>query len=262
MNAESMRFRTLLVDDEPAGRDALRQLAGLETDLEVVGECADGASCVTTLIRGGVDLVLLDIGLPDFSGLEVVRKLGGVRMPAVIFVTAHDEAAIAAFELEALDFLTKPVSRVRFAAAIERFRRRRAAGDQLVTRLERLLARFPVPHAPGILTIRSGNRLMFIREDEVDWIAAEGEYTRVHHQGKSHLLAQSFSATAGSLGEEGFLRIRRGLLVAKSRLREVRLLANGTARVVLADGTELPVSRRQRSALDVLASSGDPSREA
>lgn len=255
MAADSARIRTLLVDDEPAGREGLRLLASSESGLEIVGECADGATSVARLRAGEVDLVFLDVGLPDFSGLEVVRRVGVERMPAVIFVTAHHEAAVAAFELAALDFLTKPVARARFAAAVERFRRRRATGDRLAEQLERLLSTAGLDPGPEVLTIRSGNRLLLVPTEEIDWVAAEGNYARVHHCGKSHLLAKPFAEAAERLGCRRFILIRRGLLVAKARVREIRFLSNGTARLLLADGTELLASRRHRGAIESLAAS-------
>src|SRR5262245_15362794 len=120
----AMSVRTLIVDDEPLARERVRQLLAREPEIEVIGECADGASAVETIRAQAPDLVFLDVQMPEADGFSVLRQLDAARLPAVIFITAHDQFALKAFEVHAVDYLLKPFERERFKVALDRARER------------------------------------------------------------------------------------------------------------------------------------------
>ena len=243
-------IRALIVDDEPLARRGVRQLLAPYPDIVVVGECRDGHEALRGLATLAPDLVFLDVQMPGLDGLAVIRKHGVERMPAVVFVTAHDEFAVRAFETQALDYLVKPLSEARFRAAMSRVRERMKVKDAvaLADRLRALLdgeasgtSRIAVPTETGQLLIDA---------DEVDWIEAEDYYSGIHAGGKRFRIRESLSALETRLDPAQFTRIHRSAIVRLNRVRELRSGgAESEATVVLRDGTELPVSRRRLAQL-------------
>ncbi len=248
-------IRVLLVDDEPLAREGLRlHLAG-EPDVEIVGECGDGEEAVRALRELAPDLVFLDIQLPGLNGLEVLDRLAG-RLPALVFVTAYDRYAIAAFERHALDYLLKPFDAPRLARTLARVRGelarrdRDAIGKEVLATL-RELRREP-PRYLERLAVRTTGRYIFLRVDEVDWIEAAENYVRVHAAGRGHLMRETMSGMEGKLDPARFLRIHRSAIVNVDRIRTIEALDNGELAVVLGDGTRLPTSRSYRAAIEEL----------
>ena len=244
-------LRVLIVDDEPPARRRLRALCATAEGVEVVDECADGYAAVARLRDGGIDLVLLDVGLPGQSGLEVVRAVGPERMPAVVFVTAHGDHALTAFELHALDYLLKPFDRERFEAMLVRARAEveaRHSGAR-AARLERLLAE-AVKTAPAEpLVLRSSGRTLLSDPREIQWVAAADNYLRVHLLGREALVRGTLHDLARRLAAHGFLRIHRSLLVNSRAVRELRARPGGEVALVLGDGTVLVSARGYRRAI-------------
>lgn len=242
-------IRALIVDDEPLARRGIRQLLAPYPDITVVGECRDGHDALRGLASLAPDLVFLDIQMPGLDGLAVIRKHGVERMPAIIFVTAHDEFAVRAFETQALDYLVKPLTEARFRAAMTRVRERMKVKDAiaLADRLRALLDgeagggnRIAVPTATGQLLIDA---------DEVDWIEAEDYYSGIHAGGKRFRIRESLSALEARLDPAQFTRIHRSAIVRLNRVRELKTGAESEAIVVLRNGTKLPVSRRRLAQL-------------
>jgi two-component system LytT family response regulator len=245
-------IRTLIVDDEPLARARIRALLQGEPDLTVVGECGDGGDAVAVLRAQQPDLVFLDVQMPVLDGFGVVEAIGPERLPALIFVTAHDRYALRAFEVHALDYLLKPFDRERFRQAVARARDRlartdrEAAGRQLLALLEEVRA---ARQAPQRLVIKEDGRVFFIRLDDVDWIEAAGNYVRLHVGGAVHLLRETMTALEGRLPGEKFLRIHRSTIVQIDRIRELEPWFHGDYRVQLRDGTALTLSRGYRQKL-------------
>ncbi len=249
-------IRTLIVDDEPLGRERLRMLLQDDPEVLLVGECKDGNEAVAAIEAQQPDLVFLDVQMPELDGLGVIRTIGVEHMPAVIFVTAYDEYAVHAFEVHALDYLLKPFDVERFAEAFQRaveLIRHRQKTD-LDRRLARLLDDLQ-PAAKGLerLMIKTQQRIYFIRTDEVDWIEAAGNYVRLHVGGKTHLLRQTMNALERQLDPDRFLRIHRSTIVNVDRVRDLHRMFNGEYEVRLYDGTTLTLSRGYRSQLDRFA---------
>ena len=241
-----MTIRALIVDDEPLACRRLRRLLRTERDLEVVGECGDGASALAAIRRGRPDLVFLDVRLPGVDGLTLLRRVAGGPRPEVVFVTAYDRYAASAFDHEAVDYVLKPIAPERLREAVERARRRlggRESGaavppppSSLPTPLERLL-------------VRERGRAFFVRADEVEWIEAAGNYARLHHGRRAHALRTALTALERRLDPQRFRRVSRSALVNVDRVAEIQPWFHGDALVILQSGARVRLSRRYRSRL-------------
>ncbi len=276
-------IRTLIVDDEPLARRGIRQLLSPYPDLVVVGECRDGREAVRALTTLEPDLVFLDVQMPGLDGLGVVRVHGAERMPVTVFVTAHDEFAVQAFEAQALDYLVKPISESRFRATVSRVRERLRVNDALTlaSRLSALLEG-PVGGAAGTDSVgdaaldsgpsirrTSGGRLavptetgeLLLDADEIDWLEARDDQVVVHSGGKRYRVRESLSALERRLDPAWFCRVHRSAIVRLDRVREVTTVASGRAALlVMEDGASVAVSRRRLARVRSLLRS--PSRPA
>jgi two-component system LytT family response regulator len=242
-------IRAVIVDDEPLARRGVRQLLAAYPEISVVGECRNGREAVRALATLQPDLVFLDIQMPGMDGFGVLRAHGIDRMPAVVFVTAHDEFAVRAFEAQALDYLVKPLGEARFGTTITRVRERMqmAGAAELRTRLAALLA----TRDDHRIAVTTETGQLLIDADEVEWIGAEDYYAGVHAGGKRHRVRESLAALEARLDGERFVRVHRGAIVRLDHVRELRSTDRGTL-VVLRDGTRLPVSRRRQARVRAL----------
>ncbi|HYG62906.1 MAG TPA: LytTR family DNA-binding domain-containing protein [Thermoanaerobaculia bacterium] len=247
-------IRTLIVDDEPLAREGVRlHLAG-EPDIEVVGECGDGEAAVEAIRDLAPDLLFLDIQLPGLDGFEVLDRVPE-RVPAVVFVTAYDRHAVAAFERHALDYLLKPYDAPRFARALARVRDELARRDREAVGREVLEVLRELRGRPGYLqrvAVRTAGRYVFLRLDEIDWIEAAENYVRLHAGGRGHLLRETMAGLEGRLDPERFLRVHRSAIVRVDAIQALERLSNNEFAVVLADGTRLVSSRGYRERIEDL----------
>jgi len=252
-----MPIRALLVDDEELARRGLRVRLERASDMTVVGECANGREAIAAIGRLTPDLVFLDVQMPEVTGFDVIEAIGAERAPHIIFVTAYDQYAVRAFEVNALDYLLKPIDDERLAQALRRAREVLSAGrdEAFGTRFAGAVA--SVNQGSGArLAIPSGDRVVVVRIAEVDWVEASGNYVSLHVGRKTWLLRETIAAMDQRLAAHGFARIHRSTLVNTDRVTELRPLANGEFAVLLRDGTELKLSRSYRHTLDVVAGSG------
>jgi two-component system LytT family response regulator len=250
-----VRIRVLIVDDEPLARDRTRQLLEEEPGVEIVGECASGQDAVAAIESTEPDLVFLDVQMPGMDGFAVLEKVGASRLPAVVFVTAHDEHALKAFQVHALDYLLKPFDAERLRESLQRAREqlRSAAPRAFQRRLFAMLADLkPRARILDRIVIRSGGRLSFLKTDEVDWIEGEGNYLRIHAGKLSYLLRETLSEIGARLDPARFVRIHKSTIVNTDRIREIQPLFNGAQSVLLHDGTRLTWSRGYREQLRAL----------
>jgi two-component system, LytTR family, response regulator len=240
-----MKFRVLVVDDEPAPCRRLSRLLQELPDVEVLGECADGAAAVAAIHERQPNLVFLDVQMPEMNGFEVINAVGPDRMPLVVFVTAYDEFALQAFEAQALDYLLKPFGDERVRKALERARVFLAGGEQksfqaqLSTLLRVASDNWQIP----CLLVKSGDRTLLLRPREIDWIEADDDYVHLHIGQESHLLRATLGKLEQRLSSEGFVRIHRSRLVNLERIKEFRPLFHGESVVVLKNGTRLNASQ-------------------
>ena len=248
-------IRTLIVDDEPLARRGLRRLLEAEADIEIVGEAASGTAAVEAIESLKPELVFLDIQMPEMDGLEVVATVTPEQMPAVVFVTAFDQYALDAFDLNAADYVLKPVDPERFQRALARARQRMATGnqDEVAARLMRLLETIR-PARRERLVVRSAGKIQFVDIDDIDWITAEDNYVRIHAAGKTYLMRETVGGIEERLDPARFVRIRRSTIVRIERIREIRPLMNGTFELLLEDGTRVTSARRFRESIEKLVS--------
>jgi two-component system, LytTR family, response regulator len=242
-------IRTLIVDDEPLARRAIRRLLARRSEVEIVAECGDGESAVQKIWEAKLDLVFLDIQMPELDGFQVMTAVGAERMPVTVFVTAYDRFALRAFDADAIDYLLKPVSKERFERAFVRAQQRIAgklANDdvsRLLTSLKRLET---TPTYLERLAIPQDGRIRFILTSTIDWIEAEGNYVRIHIGKHAHEFRETLTELEQKLCPDNFLRIHRSTIVNADRIREIQPWFHGHHRVLLVDGTELRMSRYQR----------------
>jgi two-component system LytT family response regulator len=242
-------LRVLIVDDEDPAREILREYLAREPGFELIGECRNGFEAVKAVAELAPDLLLLDIQMPKLTGFEVLELVE--RDVAVVFVTAYDEHALRAFEINAVDYLLKPVAPDRFKAALARAR-------------ERLLARSPLPvgellqaaRPPGAslerILVRDGSKVVVIPVAELDYADAQDDYVGLHTGGKLHLKQQTLAGLEASLDPSRFVRIHRSYLLNLDRLTRIESEGGDARSAVLADGTRLPVSRSGYARLKAL----------
>jgi two-component system, LytTR family, response regulator len=236
-DALAARIRALVVDDEPLARRNVTVLLRGDPDIATIDECGSGAEAIAIIQRTRPDLVFLDVQMPECGGFDVLEMLGADLPHAVIFVTAHDEYALRAFEAGALDYLLKPFDDARFGRALDR------AKDKL--------AHFrPLPRPPvRRLVVRSPGQLAFLDVADIDWIEAAGYYACLHVRGTTHILRRALSDLERDLDAENFVRIHRSVIVNLARVQGLELQGNGDHEVVLKTGSRLRLSRRFRKRL-------------
>jgi two-component system LytT family response regulator len=240
------KIRTMIVDDEELGRERIRMMLAEHPDIEVVAECGDGNEAVQTIERERPDLVFLDVQMPGMNGFEVLEALEGDPLPAVVFVTAHDDYALKAFDIHALDFLLKPFDQPRFEKTLERARmqvsqtRSSAIDSRILSLLEDLKGD---KRYPDRLIVKSGGRVFFLRAEEIDWVEAAGNYVRLHARNESHLLRESMKNMEAKLDPKTFVRIHRSAIVNVDRIKELEPWFHGEYIVIMRDGTRLTSSR-------------------
>jgi DNA-binding LytR/AlgR family response regulator len=238
-------MRVLLVDDEQPARDRMRQLLAGETDVEVVGEAEDGLQAIERVAELKPDLMLLDIQMPGCSGLEVAASLARPR-PAIVFCTAYDRYAVDAFELEAADYLLKPVNRTRLHAAIERVRTtRRSEREHQLDRLTRAVG----DATPVRFLARKGNRYRIVPRQEVVAFTFNDGLTRLHTSTEHLWMQPTLAALARRLDPGVFFQVSRTAVVSLDAVREAKPFPDGTGEIVLTNGLTLPVTRRRWRAL-------------
>jgi two-component system, LytTR family, response regulator len=251
---ELPEIRVLVADDEPLARRGVRQMLAPHADVRVVGESRNGTETLRALDALRPDLLFLDVQMPAMDGFSVLRAHGPDRMPAVIFVTAHDEFAVQAFEAHALDYLVKPLNAQRFDSALRRVRERLhlQAGADLAKRLTALLAaeqKHREKNGIERLVVSTPSSNVVIPVGDIDWISAEDYYVQIHVRSQSYLLRDSLNSLESRLDPARFMRVHRSVIVQIDRVREIRTTERGDE-AILQDGTGLPIGRRRRAELD------------
>lgn len=245
-------IRTLIVDDEPLGRERIRDLLSDDPEINFIGECSNGAEAVALLREQECDLLFLDVNMPEMDGLEVVEAIGPEQMPAVIFVTAYDQYALRAFEVHALDYLLKPFDQERFDKALLRAKNfiQKKQSEATQQELLELLREVKGDLNPlERLVIKSSGKVFFLKTDEIDWIEAAGNYLRLHVGSDTHLIRETMSCLETKLCPIRFCRIHRSTIVNLERVQELEPLFHGDYAVILKDGTQLTLSRTYRQKL-------------
>jgi two-component system, LytTR family, response regulator len=236
--AKGSRVRVLVVDDEPLARSNLLVLLRKDPDIEWVRECGGGAAAIEEIAGSRPDLVFLDVQMPEIGGFEVLTRLqermpGGQSLPVIVFVTAHEEHALGAFDAGAIDYLLKPFDNMRFELALTRAKQRLQP---------------PAVDSPKPLAVKLAGRVSYIEQAQIDWVEAADYYVCLHVGPKSHLLRLSMLEITNRLDTAMFCRVHRGAIVNLQRVRALEL-NESESHVVLSSGVRLPLSRRYRKDL-------------
>lgn len=240
----SATIRTLLVDDEPLARERLRGLLKADADVEVIGECGSGPEAIAAIRSAAPDLVFLDMQMPGCDGLQVVAELPEQKRPAIVFATAHEQFAVDAFDVAAVDYLLKPFDRERLQQAL-----RRARDFLRRSREPAASASAPAPKADRI-TVKADGRLVFLRPDEIVRVEAADNYVTLHLVSGRLMLRETMTAIESRLGTASFARVNRSAIVHLDQIREIQPAQHGDYTVLLRDGTKLPLSRSLRGQLE------------
>jgi two-component system LytT family response regulator len=248
-------IRAIVADDEAPARRKLRELLAREADVTIVAEAADGREAVAAIRGTAPDVVFLDIQMPLLDGFGVIAEIGIEAMPAIVFVTAYDEHALRAFEVQALDYLLKPFAPSRLKRLVERLRQRFAAGappGDLAAKIEQLLAASrPAPeYLRQILLDQDEGRQRVVATGDIDLIRAEGNYLRYFTARGEFRRRGTLRELAERLDPGAFVRINRSEIVRVEAIREIQPWFHGDARVVLTGGALLTWSRRFRGRRD------------
>jgi two-component system LytT family response regulator len=242
------KIRAAIADDEPLARRGISQLLSQHNDIAVVAEARNGREAIQVLRNLKPDLIFLDIEMPEVDGFQVIKTVGVKHMPAVIFVTAHDEFAVRAFEANALDYLVKPLQRRRFAEALTRVRERRKSAEavDLSRKLSSLLAAQEKERLKQRIVVPTSHGELVIDSDEIDWIEADDYYAAIHARNGRHLVRESLASLMQRLDPAHFARVHRSAIVNINRVGEVRN-DSGETTLVLRNGVRVLVSRRRRN---------------
>ncbi len=245
-----MRLRALIADDEPLARERLRLLLGNDPDVAITSECRNGKEVIAALNHSTFDVLFLDIQMPARDGFEVMEAVDAERRPATVFVTAHNEYAVQAFEVNALDYLTKPVELSRLQATLARVKERISSRSSLndpqqwqsvLTDLERVLS--SRSDYPKRLLVPNGSKDIFVAVDDIDWIEAADYYACLHVGSKRHMIRETIKDLALTLDPQKFVRIHRSVIVNAGKVSEIFREGRGEGSVVLINGERLRMSK-------------------
>jgi two-component system LytT family response regulator len=248
-------IRVLIVDDEPIIRRGLRNQLSRRENYEIAGERCNGRDAVENIRTLRPDLVFLDVQMPELDGFGVISEIGPRDMPVVVFVTAFDEYAVRAFDVNAIDYLLKPFDDERFSRCLARVEERLVNGhnrDPLVEKLASLVAEQVKGKTADRLAIKNSDRITLLQAEEIDWIEAADNYVEIHTGKHVHLMRETLSNLEQRLQPFRFLRIHRSRLVNADRIKELHPLFHGEYELVLSDGTRLTSSRHYRDVLQRL----------
>ena len=254
-----MNLKTLIVDDEPLARDLLSLLLADHEDIEVVAKCQNGQEALSYIQEKPVDLLFLDVQMPEMGGFDVVEQLGIRHLPPTIFVTAYHEHAVRAFDVNAVDYLTKPLDGERLGTALERVHEKIASKAALLTQEQlasvlkgiRNSTEESKPYSSRFL-VKDGEKEILLPVDKISWIEAAAYYCCLHSSGRRHMLRETITDLSDKLDPRQFVRIHRSSIVNLDHIREIYREGHADGSVVLIDGQKLRMSKAGRQKLTEL----------
>jgi two-component system LytT family response regulator len=244
-----MNLRTVIADDEPLARERLKLLLAPDSDVEIVADCGNGNEVVSALKKNKVDLLFLDIQMPGKDAFAVVEDVGLSHMPMTVFVTAHNEYAVEAFEVHALDYLLKPIGRKRLETALGRVKEQIrleqafAARQEVTSVLETLRSAAEQGPYPQRFLTRQGNTASVVSVSDIEWIEAADYYACLHAKGKKHLLRESIAALEAKLNPAKFVRLHRSAIVNIDHVREIHRDGRTEGWVLLSTGERVRLNK-------------------
>jgi two-component system LytT family response regulator len=242
------KIRVGIADDEPLARERLVSMLQAHENYVVVAECRNGAEAVAAIREKSLNVVFLDVRMPELDGFQVLEALGEGSLPVIVFVTAFDDYALRAFDVSALDYLLKPFDRERFEKTLSRVE------AQLSSRQERKVSVELREFLAGLsqvasaryverFAVRVSGDIYFVRTDDVDWIDSQGNYVALHAGGRKHLVRDTIKSVESKLDPRKFVRVHRSAIINLDRLRKLQPYFHGEYVVTLSDGTTLTSSR-------------------
>ena len=250
-----MSIRTLIVDDEPLARERIRTLLEGDPDIELLGEEGGGHEAVAAILELRPDLVFLDIQMPELDGFGVLASLEPDQLPVVVFVTAHDQYALKAFDVHALDYLLKPFDRERFQQALARGKARaRKDATAALGSIERLLSSLDEQRTEYVrrLTVKSRGKAYFVHLEQVDWIEATGNYVTLHTSDKTHMVRGTMRRLEQILDPARFVRVHRSAIVSMDRIESVEPSSSGDYVLTLRGGGQVTSGETYRGVVQEL----------
>jgi two-component system, LytTR family, response regulator len=249
-------LRALIVDDETLARQGIRMLLGQDAEIGLIKEASNGKQAAELMLTGGFDLIFLDVQMPEMDGIAALRRAGGELPGAVIFVTAYDQYALEAFEVNAADYLLKPFTPQRFRQAVQRAKTRihngsRGTDARVLAVLERIASQ---PTYVSRIAVRGSAGTSFVATKDVDWLKAAENYVELHVGRDCYLVAVTMAEIAKRLDRARFVRIHRSVIVNAERIRTVRPASHSEYLVTLASGIQLRSGRTYRATMQRLIS--------
>ncbi len=243
-------LKTVVCDDERPALELLVAMLEETGAVEIVAALQSVTEAIAVIDQGGIDLVVLDIDMPGMSGVDAARSLRVDPMPLLVFATAHPEYAVDAFDIDAIDYILKPIEKARVRHAVEKAVRldrsiRKATGDRAVA----APALEGVERKPDLLQVRDGSRYYVVALGDIVWIEAGGDYSLIHTQTSEIVIRRTLSSLEESLPEDRFLRVHRSFIVGKEHVRQVRRMPKGEAEIHLTGSVTVRSSRSYRDAV-------------
>lgn len=247
-----MPLRVVLIDDEVLARARVRMFTKTHDDVEIVAEAGDHQEGRAAIAAHRPDAIFVDVEMPGVSGVEMVRQIEPGERPLVVFITAFAQYAVEAFDVGAVHYLVKPFGPEDVAAALRRIREAMSSRAASTT-LSQLAGRFAQEREPlRRMVVKRGGRAILFRIEQIDWIEAAGNYSRIHVGGANHLLRESIVSLEKKLDRQQFVRVHRSAMVNLDRIRELQPATHGDYAVILHDDTRLVLSRGYRSRMEML----------
>jgi two-component system, LytTR family, response regulator len=244
-----VNLRTAIADDEPLARERLRFLLAADPEIEVVADCGSGSEVIATLKASRLNLLFLDIQMPGKNGFEVIEEIGLANMPSTVFVTAHNEFAVEAFKVSALDYLVKPVERKRLHEALSRAKERVqlqqafATREQVSSLLQAMQTSVSRDQYPQRFLAKTGNTESVVSVQDIEWIEAADYYVCLHTGGRQHLLRESIRALESKLDPNKFVRLHRSAIVNIDYVREIHRDGRTDGWVLLSSGIRVRLNK-------------------
>jgi two-component system LytT family response regulator len=243
-----VKIRALIVDDEPLARERVRVLLRDEPDVEIIGECQNGAEAVECTKRLIPDVLFLDVQMPEMDGFELLQNLPAENLPVVVFITAFDQHAVRAFDAHALDYLLKPFKSARFKEAVQRTRDRLAEKQSgtVARGLLELLAERSAANQMKKLAVKNEDKVLFVSVNDIDSIESAGNYVAVHVGKDNHILRETLTGLEAKLPSRQFMRISRAAIVNLERVKELQPMTRSESVIVLKNGRVITTTRSWR----------------
>jgi two-component system LytT family response regulator len=248
-------IQALIVDDESLARQGIRMLLDQDAEIGLIDEASTGEQAAEMIARGRFDLVFLDVQMPQLDGFGTLRSAGARLPPAIIFVTAHDQYALEAFEVNAVDYLLKPFTPRRFRQALQRAKDRISAGGDLDARVHGVLERIASRQLYlDRIAVRSSMETRFVDTKDVDWLKAAENYVELHVGPDCHLVEVTMAEIAKRLDPARFVRIHRSVIVNSGRIQSVKSVSHSEYLVALTNGVQLRSGRTYKDTIQRLIS--------